>query len=343
VVRTAVKDMLRARAARRYRDVGEAREWRGATLEFVWQHHDLFHTAGRPLARRHGCPLVSFVHAPQVWEAKEWGVRRPGWGSLLERTAERPQLLNSDVVACVSEEVAAQLIRLGIHEHRLVVSPMAVDIRRFSPMISGRRVRQQFDLDGRFVVGWTGTFRRFHALELAVEAFALVHRNAPDARLLLVGDGMERANVERLAGSWGIGEAVVFAGAASPEELPEYVAAMDTAVITARAGQEFHYSPLKMREFLALACALVAPRIGDIARSLRDGTDGLLYEPGDARGIAERILILHNDPAFRARLGAAGRRAVMATGTWDTRLEQLLASPPFRDAEERLRLIREAS
>ena len=335
-VSTGVKDILRAHAAHSYRDVGEARDWSGIQLEFVWQHHDLFHTAGEPLARRHKCPLVSFVHAPQVWEARRWGVLRPGWGSLLERTAERPQLVSSDVVACVSNEVANELVRFGIDERRLLVSPMAIDANRFGPAVSGERVRHRFGLADRFVVGWTGTFRRFHALELAVEAFAIVHRHADNARLLLVGDGIERQRIEQLAASLGLGEFVVFTGEVSPEDLPEYIATMDAVFVTARAGQDFHYSPLKMREYHASACALVAPRIGEAARSLRDGIDALVYEPGDARGLAERLLVLHNNPALRARIGSAGRKVVLATGTWDVRLEQLLSSLPYREAVTRL-------
>ena len=125
--RTALKDVLRWRTARQGSSRWIPAPWAATSVEFVWQHHDLFHCAGETLARRHGCPLVSYVHAPQVWEAAKWGVRRPGWGSWLERHGERPQLLHSDVVACVSDEVAAEVVRLGVEERRILVSPMAVD------------------------------------------------------------------------------------------------------------------------------------------------------------------------------------------------------------------------
>ena len=224
MVRTGIKDARRARDARRFRDVGERAEWRQVDLEFVWQQHDLFHDAGRPLARRRGCPLVTFVHAGQVSEATTWGVRRPGWGHLLERVGERPQLRTSDVVACVSDEVAADVARLGADEDRIVVTPTAVDADRFTPLVSGADVRARFGLDGKFVVGWTGSFRRFHALEVAIEAFATVLQRAPGCRLLLVGDGPERRHLEDVAISHGVLDAVVFAGVVPHDELPEYLA-----------------------------------------------------------------------------------------------------------------------
>jgi glycosyltransferase involved in cell wall biosynthesis len=320
----------------RYRDVGEHSEWRNAHVELVWQHHDIFHTAGHELAHRHRCPLVSYVHAPQVWEAARWGVRRPGWGRLLEQFAERPQLLASDVVAVVSEEVAREVERLGVNEERVLVSPMAVDPDRFSPAVSGRRARDRFGLDDAFVVGWTGSFRRFHGLELAIEAFGKFHRTARETRLLLVGDGAERSNIEALARACGIGDAVVFAGAVAHEELPVFVAAMDATVVTARAGHAFHYSPLKMREYLASARAVVAPNTGDIARTITDGMDGLLYEPGDVDGMIDRLHLLHDDARQRERLGIAGRELMLRTGTWSVQLQRLLTAKPFRDACARL-------
>ncbi len=336
MIRTGLKDMQRWRLMRSYRDVGEREEWSAVPLRFVWQHHDLFHVAGAPLALRHRCPLVSYVHAPQVWEAAQWGVRRPGWGRLVERHGERPQLVASDVVAVVSDEVAAQVARLGVDERRILVSPMAVDAQRFAPGTEGAGVRRQFGLDDAFVVGWTGSFRRFHGLEIAVDAFAQHHRAAPGSRLLLVGDGAERAQLEQQARSLGVEEAVVFAGAVAHEELPAFLMAMDACVVTARSGEQFHYSPLKMREYLAAGCSVVAPRVGDIARTITDGTNGLLFEPGDASGLARCLDELYADPRLRARLGITGRTFMLERGTWLVQVDRLLASEPYRTACTRL-------
>jgi glycosyltransferase involved in cell wall biosynthesis len=332
VVRTGVKDVVRMRTARRLDDVGEQPEWNDVDLRLVWQHHDLFHTAGEPLARRHGIPLVSYVHAPQVWEAARWGVKRPGWEHLLERHGDRPQLLRSDVVACVSEEVVDEVVRLGVDRARTIVSPMAVDAERFSPEVSGENVRRRYGLEDAFVVGWTGTFRKFHGLEIALEAFARFLRSVPKARLFLVGDGSERGTVEELARSLGIEDAVVFNGAAAHEDLPQCVAAMDVTIVTARVGEQFHYSPQKMREYLAVGKAVCAPRIGDVARTVTDGVDALLYEAGDVDGLVSHLERLHGDRELRGRLGAAGRILMLRTGTWDVRLKDLLESDAFAAA-----------
>ncbi len=335
VARTAVKDVVRWRIARRHADVGDRPEWAGTELAFVWQQHDLFNRSGEALARRHRCPLVVYVHAPQAWEAKQWGVRRPGWTGFLERHGDRPPLLAADVVACVSEEVAAEVRRLDVDPGRIVVSPMAVDAERFSPEVSGAAVRKRYGLGDSFVVGWTGSFRTFHGLDMVLEAFARFARTAPASRLLLVGDGAGRASIESAASALGIGEQVVMPGAKSGDELPEYVAAMDATVVSAPPGDAFHYSPLKLREYLAVGRPAIAPAVGDVVRTFVDGRDALLYQTGDVKGLADRLALLRDDAELRARLGRAGRELVLHTATWDVRLDDLLGSNAFVAAAAR--------
>jgi glycosyltransferase involved in cell wall biosynthesis len=332
VVKTAAKDARRARRAWAFRDAGERAEWRDASLAFVWQHHDLFHRAGAPVATRHHVPLVSYVHAPQVWEARRWGVRRPGWGRWVERYGEQPQLRESDVVACVSDEVADELVRLGVGRDRVLVSPMAVDAERFAPSVSGARTRRSLGLTDTFVVGWVGSFRGFHGLESVVEAFAALHEREPRTHLLLGGTGAEVANVRDLAGRLGIADSVVLPGAIAHQDMPEFVAAMDVAVVSARPDAGFHYSPLKLREYMACGVPVVAPRLGEIPRTVHDGVDALLYPAGDTHVLADQVLRLHEDAALRAELATRGRELVLATATWDVRLEELLACPAFHNA-----------
>lgn len=332
VLRTAAKDVVRARAGRAFRDIGEHREWHDHKIVFVWQHHDLFQSGGAPVAQRHRCPLVAFVDAPQVWEARRWGVARPGWKHLVERYGEAPQLRASDVVACVSDEVAREVRRFGVGAERIVVSPTAVDAERFTPPQTGTGVRQALELDDAFVVGWAGTFRRFQGLETLVEGFGRFRRMNDAARLLLVGDGAERAHVEALADRVGVRDSLVFTGAVAPRDVPAHLHAMDAAVVSARSDEGFHYSPLKLREYLACGRATLAPHIGEIPGFVTDGVHARLYTAGDANDLAVKLGELAADPELRARLGAAGRELVLATATWDVRLADLVDSTPFRAA-----------
>ena len=106
-------------------------------------------------------------------------------------------------------------------------------------------LRHRLGLDGRFVVGWVGSFRRFHAIEQAIDAMVGID----GATLLLVGDGPERPRIETLARAQNV--TAVFTGTVPHDELPLHLAAMDAALVVAGPDAPFHYSPLKLAEYLA--------------------------------------------------------------------------------------------
>jgi glycosyltransferase involved in cell wall biosynthesis len=174
-----------------------------------------------------------------------------------------------------------------------------------------------------------------HGLEQAIEAFAIVARTDPEARLLLLGDGAELERLQRLTAALGIRDAVVFAGAKPYDVVPAYLAAMDATVVTARTAADSHSSPLKLREYLAAGRAVVAPRVGDVDRTVTDDVDALFYETGDVAGFAAQLLRLRNDRDLRARLGATGRRLALERCTRDAQLEVLVQSTAFRSARAR--------
>src|SRR5436309_125997 len=122
VVKTAAKDARQWSRSRRFRIDADG-PWRDAEVRFVWQRHELFHTAGLELARALGSPSVLFVPAPLVWEAAQWGTRRRGWGGLLERAGERGVFRRADLIACGSEAVAERVRHLGVEDARIVITP----------------------------------------------------------------------------------------------------------------------------------------------------------------------------------------------------------------------------
>ena len=295
-------------------------------LRLVWQHHELFQNAGLLLARRAKVPLVQFVDAPIVWEGARWGVRRP-WARSLETLGERPQLMAADVVACVSEEVRGAAIARGAAPERTIVTPCAVDTDRFTRVSEAevQRVRERHDIrPDSVVVGWLGSFRRFHGLELLIEALSTNDRHRR-VTLLLVGDGQERKNLETLAKRLGVTN-VRWAGLVSHEEVPAYVSAFDIAVVTAPAGEGFHYSPLKLKEYMAAARAIIAPAVGEMAELLDNGVDSVVTQPGDSRALAGALDTLIPDETLRCRIGAAAARKVAEVGTWRAQVGSALAT-----------------
>jgi glycosyltransferase involved in cell wall biosynthesis len=322
VVKTAIKDAREWQRARAFR-IDPSGPWRDHDIACVWQRHELFQTAGPQLARALGVPSVVFVPAPLMWQAQQWGVKRPGWGTWIERAGEHAPLRQADVVACGSASVAEQVVRMGVAERRIVITATGSDPDLFGP--AGDRAvgdrdatRTRLGIAGRFVVGWIGSFRKFHALEQAVDAVAQLD----DATLLLVGDGPERPRIEARARDRGV--TLVCTGTIAHDDIPSYLAAMDVALVLAAADAPFHYSPLKLAEYLSAGLAVIAPRAGDLPQQLHDGVDAVLVRPGDPDELASALLRLQRDPDERIRLGNAARSAAAEHWSWDRSVERVL-------------------
>ncbi len=324
LAKTLAKDIRQYQRARSFR-VATSGPWSTTDITFVWQRHDLFHDAGLRLAQQLGVPSVLFVPATLVWESQQWSVERPGWAPWIERHGETAKLMQADLVACGSEIVAAQVERLGVPAQRILITPSGVDPDLFTTTQSTANktpaaMRRDLRVDDRFVIGWIGSFRRFHAIEQAVLAASKVENSL----LLLVGDGPERATIRRYARELGV--PVRFTGTIPHERVPEYLAAMDVGLVLAAEGQPFHYSPLKLAEYLAAGLPVVAPDIAQIRDRITDGVDGVLSTPGDADVLAGHLKQLRDDPILRSRLREGALDSAQRRWSWDCQIERVITA-----------------
>lgn len=331
-LRTFLKDVRLGLRQLRFK-VPVAGPWEGSGVRLVWEHHDLFNQAGRNLSRAARAPLVRYVHAPVVWEARKWGVSRPLWGSVLELYEARA-LGTADLVACVSREVRNRLIRMGVPSERVLVSPMGVDADCFSPKVDSGAVRSRHGIgDDEVVIGWCGSFRSFHGLDILLDAFDRLVRllkeegngdpRSPNTRLFLVGDGALRARLMAEARERGLGERVTFTGAVPHVDMPAHVCAMDLTVVSSPGSGGFHYSPLKAREYAACGRPIVAPREGEMAELETSGFFNL-HQPGDSVSLARVLLSLVRDPQLRRYQGEQARSFAVKRWTWGAHLDNAL-------------------
>ena len=292
-------------------------------VSFVWEQHDLYPGVGRKLATKLKVPFILYVHAPVVWEASKWGVNRHLWGILLERM-EAKSLKGADCVAVVSEEVKKKVIQMGVKEEKIFISPMAVNPDFFS--VSSKRtliLRDKLGLREKFIVGWTGSFRKFHGLDLVITAFAIFSAKYPEARLLLVGEGALKSQMEELVEKLGISAKVIFFGKVDFSEIPEILSSFDIAVLGAPQGDDFHYSPLKLREYMVSGKAVVAPRVGEIP-DFFEPEELKFYEVGNIKSLSSALEFLKENVKEREKIARAGRNAVLRKNTWEKEVEKIL-------------------
>ncbi|TMQ21289.1 MAG: glycosyltransferase, partial [Candidatus Rokuibacteriota bacterium] len=146
-----------------------------------------------------------------------------------------------------------------------------------------------------------------------LEAAALVVREAPDARFVIVGDGPERSALERRAAELGLGARVLFTGAVANADLPELYAAADVfAFHTLHEGLG-----IVLLESLASGCPVVTTAAGGTLDIVRDGDTGLVVPPADAAAFARAVVRLLRDAPLAGALRARARRTAETEFDWD--------------------------
>ena len=200
----------------------------------------------------------------------------------------------------------------GFPAAKVHVIPNGVDTERFRPLPRSEAFRAELGLAPTDrAVAIVAALRPEKNHSMLLEAIANLRRTRPEVKLLVVGEGPERANIERRAAELGVGEAVRLLG--NRGDVPEILAAADAFCLSSH----MEANPVSILEALACEVPVVAPRVGSIPETVRDGDTGYLVEPGDASAMASRIAMLLDDATARRRLGKSGRELVVAHWSLD--------------------------
>lgn len=288
-------------------------------FDLIYERHALFGYAAMEHAARRGAPSVLEVNAPLLDEQARH--RELALPEAAEHAARRA-FAAAGLVTAVSPAVARYARGLGAAAVEVV--PNAVDPRRFPARAAAT---------GAFTAGFLGTLKPWHDVAVLVEAFALLRAGpAPQARLLILGDGPERARLEARLAALGLGDAAEFTGALPATAVPAALARMHAGVAPYRGGAPFYFSPLKLYEYMAAGLPVVASRVGDLAELVTEGRTGLLCAPDDPVALAGVLARLAAAPEAARRLGANGRAEVLARHTWDGVAARVLAAAGLREA-----------
>jgi glycosyltransferase involved in cell wall biosynthesis len=288
----------------------------------VYERFALFGWGGVALAERFDIPLILEVNAP-LWLEQE-GYSRFTLPELA-RTMGRETFRRADVVICVSAWLKEWVVSQGAEKANVHVVPNGFSKRLFSRKPNGKAMRARYDLVGKRVVGYLGSFQPGHDVDGLLEAFADLYRRDDHLRLLLVGDGERREHARAAAAKLGIAEAVVFTGNIAHDSIPDVLGALDVAAVPYRAEDDFYFSPLKLFESMAAGRPTVAAALGQIQEIVEHGETGWLYQAGDTDALAEGIAALLYAPELAAKIGAAARQKALADHTWDATSATILS------------------
>lgn len=260
-------------------------------------------------------PNLGLVMAPLPWLQSPSTVLSDVRGTavsnavfeFISRVGIRIQDFLVDETVVIDELVAE---RIFPDQRDVPILPLGVDFDNFDPIGPDiDRTRWGFTADD-IVVGYTGNLHSSRELSRLVEAFASAHRRNNDLKLVIVGDGAARPELERTVAGEKIEDAVVFSGRIPFDDVPRYLRSFDIgAAFVADKNQYRNQPPLKTVEFLASGIPVVATDTPGNRQFAENDHNGIVV-PDETTAIADAIFTLGEEISLRERLATNARASV---------------------------------
>jgi len=195
-------------------------------------------------------------------------------------------------IVTVTHAFKDTLIRRGIDGTKVDVVTNGVDLSHFAPQANDAALVQKFGLQGMFVAGYIGTHGMAHALETLLEA-ALTLQQTPGAenvRLLFLGDGARKQDLETQARAMGLGN-VMFLESVPKDQVVRYWSLLDVSVIHLRKTDLLTtVIPSKLFECMGMGLPVLHGVAGESADIVRRERVGEVFEPENAQQLVEGVL-----------------------------------------------------
>lgn len=202
-----------------------------------------------------------------------------------------------------------------------------VDAELFKPNPEARQsARAEFGYaDDHVVVGIAARLVKAKGHEFLIRALGQLREDTPQLRLLALGEGGLREDLERLAAECGVADRVLFTG--FRDDMPRCLQAMDIATLP---SIECDLSSFVVKEKMAAGKPLVVSDHGGLPEDVDDGVEGFVVPAGTVEPLADALRALANDPAKREAMGQAGRERALQRYTMERYVRETIEA--YREA-----------
>lgn len=238
-----------------------------------------------------GCAVMTTPHG--------WSVEKNRKLQMYEQL-DRVLFRLMDLICPLSEKLVEDL-KASVATAKLKLILNGVDIDEVRTALPTQRNNTE-----NFVIGYIGRLVKLKNLETLLTAFHMLSADKPNVRIMIVGDGPERENLENQAQQLGIGERVEFLG--FRDDAVAFLNDFDVFVLPSLSEG----IPRCIMEAMAASVPVVASDIPGNRNLVADGETGLLFTVGDSRDLAEKIRYMMDQPAAAREMAHCGNRKVEA-------------------------------
>jgi glycosyltransferase involved in cell wall biosynthesis len=241
-------------------------------------------------------------------------------------------MLAADLVVTLGEAMREEIVGRGVPAEKVLIVPNAVSEEFLQPLPDASALRAALGIGpGEHVVGVVSSLVPHEGIGTLLEATRLLKDRGLPVRVVIVGDGPERAALQRQAAGLGLGEAAIFTGRVPTAKVREFHALLDVFVVPRTPDRVCQLvTPLKPIEAMASGLCVVTSNVKALAEIVKPDVTGALTIPQDPLALADSLELLVCSPDIRRKLGDNAREWVARDRTWTHNAAR------YRDAYARL-------
>jgi len=224
-------------------------------------------------------------------------------------------------VIAVTDEIRKELIHNGIKESKVITIRNATDNISSTTdifMVKTEKKRLLNVRENYFIIGYVGRLSKEKGIKYLINAGKILKERIKYFKILIIGSGPERENLETISLKLGLKENITFTGFLSDVE--QWIQTLDVLVLPSLTEG----TPLALLEAMSCAIPVVATNVGGVPEIIESGKNGILVEPRNAKELADAICMLQKDELLRLKLGKEAQVTVQnqyGVQNWIKRIE----------------------
>lgn len=276
--------------------------------------------SGWLLQKTLGIPYVVYTHGKEILEH--------------QKNPENQQLMrmafDSAIRVVANSDYTAGLLKdFGVSADKIVRITPGIIPQQWTAEIPSQQVeklRQQHQINHRPVILTVGRLNERKGHDTVIQAMPAILSEVPDAIYLIVGDGLERENLQTLTQRMGLEKAVIFAGEVGDKDLPAYYQLATVFTMISRqppGSHEVEGFGIVYLEANACGLPVVAGHSGGVPDAVIDGETGFLVNPFKPKETATVIIKLLTNPQLSQQLAETGKKRALEEFSWEHSSQQL--------------------
>ncbi|UCG03440.1 MAG: glycosyltransferase family 4 protein [Candidatus Heimdallarchaeota archaeon] len=215
----------------------------------------------------------------------------------------------------------------GLHSEKIIVIFNGANIELFKPM-DRNKCLEELGLNTKFrYIGFIGSLAPWQGVDQLIKIAPMILEKIPEARFLIVGDGILRRELEGLADKLDIRDRIIFTGFVPYEIVPKYINTFEVCVAPfsgIERNVKYSFSAIKLYEYMACGKPIVTTNVCGIKDEIKKLGLGKVVRADDLEGLTSSIVELLEDQQLKTMLGEKGRNWVSKEHSWKNVAERVV-------------------